>query len=105
MNNENISSPLPNGHEVYTFNHRVCYVYNSPDDGAVLAYSSIELPHLPSQGELDSIALLLWGGADYGDVNSILLSLAGQKDGRNYAGAYRAKRSKEIVQAWTNVTI
>ena len=66
-----------------------------------VAYVSCQLPVLPSQEEVSAIATLLMGGADWGDINCLLLSLADEKRGTQNASRYRVEMAREIARNWS----
>lgn len=88
-----------------------CHFVETEDDGIIFGYENNEgekynafrstsLPVLPSEEELKAIGILLYGGAGWQEINIILLSLAGQKTGENFAGSYRAEKCAEIARNW-----
>lgn len=67
------------------------------------AFTSVDIEHPPTEEEFASIGVLLMGGADWGDMNCLLLALSDQKSGENRAGPYRAARAKAIAAYWAEM--
>ncbi len=84
---------LSNHYAVWTAEDRVEWGYVDDECPDMAVYTSAKLHHMPTHEELRSVGTLLQGGADWADINLLLLSLADQATGKSLTLEYRALKN------------